>query len=351
MNLAEKLKRVSEGELAVKPIEEGEKILLVDGLNTYLRAFSATPTMNDDGSHVGGISGFLLSLGASIRMFKPKRVVIVFDGKGGSQRRRALFSGYKSNRRNMTKLNRTYDFKTLEEEKAAMKWQLLLLIEMLRCLPLTVMAPENVEADDAIAYIAQTVEQRGENSIIVSTDKDFLQLISDRISVWNPIKKKMYTPEKVVEDYGFHPNNFVLYRAVTGDKSDCIPGIAGIKEATLLKYFPILAEEKKINLDQLIEIANSHVNGKKKPPVALTNLLTGMDILELNLALMRLDSQMAMGTVSRLDVLEMYEQDPYEYDKLELTKLIRLNKLISAFGNYETWLQTTFVPLLRYKLK
>lgn len=306
--------------------------------------------MNDDGDHVGGITGFLLSIGATIRMFKPSRVVVVFDGAGGSQRRRAMFSDYKGSRRNMTKLNRTYDFKTLEEEKEAMKWQLMLLAEILRCLPVTTMAPDLVEADDVLAYLAQTVVGRGGDAIVVSTDKDFLQLVSEHISVWNPIKKKMYTPERVVEDYGFHPNNFLMYRAVTGDKSDCIPGVDGIKEKTLLKFFPEFVTSHKLDIKFLFESAEKQAAEKKKIPVALQSLLDSRSIVERNISLMRLDD-VAMSGTTRLSVLDKFEAPINEYNKMQLTKLLMNHKLMTAINNYEVWLQTTFVPLMRYKLE
>lgn len=325
-------------------------VLIIDGLNTYLRCFAATPTMNDDGDHVGGVTGFLLSIGATIRLFKPSRVVIIFDGAGGSQRRRKLFPDYKANRKNMTKLNRTYDFASLEEEKEAQKWQLKLLVGILSNLPVTVMSIDLIEADDAIGFLAKTIEKRGGKSIILSNDKDFLQLVNDNISVWNPIKKKLYRPDGVLADYGFHPTNFLIYRTVTGDKSDGIPGIEGIKEKTLIKYFPELAEPTERDLDFIMESAAAQVAGKKKPPVALVELLAHRDTLDRNIKLMRLDEAMMSGTTA-MEVLERFEKGPNSYNKTELTKLIRFYKLMSAITNWETWLQSTFVPLIRINLR
>ena len=76
-----------------------DKILIIDGLNTFIRVFSIYPTQNDDGIHIGGIVGFLKSLGHAIRTISPTRCIIVFDGKGGSSRRRKMFPGYKNNRK------------------------------------------------------------------------------------------------------------------------------------------------------------------------------------------------------------------------------------------------------------
>ena len=84
-----------------------DKVLIVDGLNTFLRVFSVIPTTNDDGIHVGGIVGILRSLGHSIGMFSPTRTIVVFDGKGGSTRRRKIYPEYKQNRRTKYRVNRS----------------------------------------------------------------------------------------------------------------------------------------------------------------------------------------------------------------------------------------------------
>lgn len=350
MNLAEKFAKFSAESKEDQPIGINGKVLLVDGLNTYLRAFAATPTMNDDGQHCGGVSGFLLSLAAAIRQVRPTRCVVVFDGKGGSQRRRQLFPDYKQNRRTMTKLNRTYDWSSLEEEKEAMKWQLKLLVSMLDCLPLTVLHPENVEADDVLAYLAQVTVERGGKAIILSTDKDFLQLVDENITVWSPVKKKMYRPDLVTEDFGIHPNNFLMYRMVTGDSSDGIPGVEGIKEKTLLKYFPELSEARKIELNEMFDSAERQLAEKKKPPVALKTFVESRNQLELNYRLMRLDD-VAMSGNTRMMVLDKFDSDPPALAKYELTKLVSQAKLMSAFGRWDEWVITTFAPLARHRSK
>ncbi len=344
INFAEKFFEFS-ASVSEQPTDRNGRVLFFDGLNTYLRAFAATPTMCEEGEHMGGITGFLMSVAATVRLFKPTRVVICFDGRGGSARRRQMFPAYKGNRKSMTKLNRTYDFKTLEDEKESQKRQLLTLIQMLDHLPVTVMAPENVEADDVIAYLAQLVEERGGEAIIVSTDKDFLQLVNEKITVYNPIKKKRYHVEGVIEDYGFHPSNFLMYRMVTGDNSDGIPGVEGIKEATLLKYFPELKEGDKKDVDYMLERADAiKVERKKKVPVAITTLLGSRSTLELNYALMRLDD-VAMGTHSRLKAIEAFDGPINIMNKSEFGKWCIKMKIIHTFGNFDSWFSQSWITL------
>jgi DNA polymerase-1 len=343
MNLADKFKEFAAEQNKIQPVAE-DRILLFDGLNTFIRSFAAVPTLNVDGAHVGGITGFLLSLGSTIRMFRPTRCIVVFDGQGGSQRRRKLFPEYKASRRTMTKLNRTYDFSTLDEETRARQWQLSVLVEILRTLPITVIVQDLVEADDVIAYLVQTIEQRGGESVIVSTDKDFLQLVNPKTKIYNPVKKKIYDEESVVADYGFHPANFVLYRAVTGDKSDCIPGVDGIKEKTLLKYFPELADAAKHSIETLLLQASEHIQSKKKPPVALTELVNSKTQIELNLQLMRLD-EVAMSGSTRIAVLDNLDKPISPLDKLRLTKIIESHKFMNAFGRFDDWVINSFFGL------
>lgn len=330
-----------------QPTNLNGRVLLVDGLNTYLRSFAAAPTMNEDGAHVGGLTGFLLSVGAAIRQFKPTRVVICFDGKGGSQRRKELFPEYKAKRKVMTKLNRTYDFASLEEEKDAQKWQLKSLIALLSYLPVTLMAPELVEADDVIAYIAQYVEEQHGKAIIMSSDKDFLQLVNENISVYSPIRKKHYHEDGVTSDYGFHPHNFLLYRTITGDNSDCIPGVDGIKEKTLLKYFPELANTEKRSIQYLLDKAKLIEEERgKKTPVAIKTLLASNDLLERNLRLMRLDD-VAMSSHTRIKVLDRMESPISHMSKYEFHQLAASLKILGAFSNFDSWFINTWAALNR----
>ena len=223
--------------------EPNDSVLLIDGLNTFIRVFSAIPTTNEDGVHIGGIVGFLRSIGYTINMVRPTRTIIVFDGKGGSNRRRKIFPQYKMGRKMSHRLNRTHDFLTREEEKKMMIFQLNRIVEYLECLPVTLINMDGIEADDVIGYCAKHIFDN--KSTIMSTDKDFLQLIDENIRVYSPTKKKMYDEEKVVEEYGISSHNFLLYRMLDGDVSDGIPGIKGVGLKSLLKYFPFLENSHK----------------------------------------------------------------------------------------------------------
>lgn len=346
LDFAQKLKEFND-QRAASGESLNSRVLLVDSTNTYIRCFCGTPSMNDDGEHIGGVVGFLKSVGMVSRHFRPTRIICVFDGKGGSQRRRQLYENYKDNKRSMQRLNRTYDFQTHDEERESMKWQMHLLIELLELLPVDIFSVENIEADDTIAYLNEVIIGEGGSSIIMSTDKDFLQLIGDSCSVYNPIKKKLYTPTEVIAEFGVHPNNFPLYRAIEGDKSDNIPGIKGIGPASIKKNFPYLSEATQYTVDYLISTCLDKAQPKN---AACKKLITGNDegIISKNLELMTLSGSLIAGT-TKLKILDSFNSKEHSLNKYALTKHLSQYKLLSAFGDYDTWLLTSWSPLTRFR--
>jgi DNA polymerase I len=331
-------------EVSKEDTKYNSRVLFIDALNTFLRSYAAIPTLDDNGNHIGGMSGFLKSVGAVVRDFKPSRVVIVFDGKGGSQRRRKIYSDYKSNRKPPTRLNRQYDMTTEQQETENMKWQLVTLIEMLECLPVTIFTLDNIEADDVIAYASELITAQGGESIIYSTDKDFLQMVTDTTKVYNPVKKKTFDVNTVVETYGVHPDNFVYYRALLGDKSDNIDGIRGAGEKTVLKLLPeLVGNASTIDYDF---IEQKYTDVKKKPKLIET-ILDNKDVLDRNMQLMQLrdvniSADAKMKIVHKLDIVKT------DLRKMDLTKMLIRSRVISNFPNYDMWLASTFGTLTRF---
>lgn len=320
------------------------RVLIVDALNTFMRSYAAIPTLDEDGNHIGGMAGFMKSLGFAIRNFKPTRVVLVFDGKGGSQRRRKIYKEYKANRKPPTRLNRSYDMTTDEQERENMKWQLVSLVEMVECLPVSILALDYIEADDAIAYMSELVTKNGGTSIIYSTDKDFMQMVNENVKVYNPVKKKTFDIDIILETYGVHPSNFVFYRSLLGDKSDNIDGIKGAGEKTILKYIPEFADPTvEVNLD-LIE--QKYADSKKKPKL-IENILDNSSIVNRNLQLMNL-RDVDINVDAKMKILHKFEEGCPPLRKADLTKLMFKTKIISSIQNYDEWITFSFGPLARY---
>ena len=87
-----------------------DRVLIVDGLNTFIRSFAVNPALNEDGLHIGGMVGFMKSVRYSCDILKPSRCIIVFDGKGGSKRRQKIYPVYKGTRKVKRRLNRNVDW-------------------------------------------------------------------------------------------------------------------------------------------------------------------------------------------------------------------------------------------------
>ena len=320
------------------------RVLLIDAMNLFIRSYAAVPSMDENGNHIGGMVGFLKSLGLAIRTFKPTRCVVVFDGKGGSQRRRKIYPQYKANRKPPVRLNRSYDLTTDEQEKENMKYQLVSLVEMLECLPLTILALDNVEADDVIAQLSQLITVEGGHSIIYSSDKDFYQLASDSVKIYSPIKKKTFSQEVILEDFGIHPKHFHFFRALNGDKSDNIDGVKGVGETTLKKYLPEIADP---NVEISIDMIEQKYANQKKIPKMIENILNNKDIVNRNMILMNLHDGI-MSVDSRMKVINMFHNHVPSFKKYDLTKLLMRGKLLGSFPNYDSWLTQSFIILNRF---
>ncbi len=315
--------------------------MVFDGLNTFIRSFGATPAYNEDGDHIGGITGFLYSVGKTVRDFKPTRCIIVFDGRGGSAKRKKIYGDYKANRANKTKLRRhDHHDSTIEDEQESMRHQFSRLVSYLDNLPVTFMAIDGIEADDAIAYIAQMYEDTCKKITIVSTDRDFYQLVDDQIQVWSPIKKKMYDVAAVHEEFGVHPNNMVIYRSFTGDASDNIPGVNGIGPKTILKLIPELSQPAEYSIDDLLDKSRNNLNESK----SYQKILDNTRIIEQNYQLMNIKLlDIPAQTASK--IRGIMEQPISELNKPEFQRLFYEDKMWAIMKNLPEWLNNTWLSL------
>jgi DNA polymerase-1 len=247
--------------------------VLVDGLNLFLRNFVVSPYMNSNGERMGGCTGMVISLRKLLNDFKSANILVVWDGEGGSQRRKQIYGEYKAGR--TVRLNRNDDDMAVDpaEQLANMRMQLSVCKAYIGLLGIPQVRADSVEADDLIAYCAANLNQPG-GTIIVTTDQDMLQLIreagggcaeedhtngctdrcSPRVSevrVYSPIKKVMFDRKTFISTYGMLPENLRLSKALTGDNSDNIDGIRGFGVKTVARSFPYLAERKATPADIL----------------------------------------------------------------------------------------------------
>ena len=350
MNKYQQLFKQLQQEKVNAPSNVNDHIMVFDGLNTFIRAFGATPSTNEDGDHIGGITGFLFSIGKAIRDFKPSRCVIVFDGRGGSARRKKIYGDYKGNRANKTRLRRHdhQNFATIEDEQEAMRYQFSRLVSYLDNLPVTFLSIDGIEADDTIAYIAQMYETISKKVTIVSTDRDFYQLISPVLQVWSPIKKKMYDTETLLEEFGVHPNNYVVYRTFTGDNSDNIPGVDGFGPKTILKTFPELAEEREFTLEDLQNKCNDKILLKEGK--GFQKVLDSYDIIDKNYQLMNI-KLLNIPAQNASTIRGIMQQEIPALNKIEFQRLFMEDKMWTTMKNLPEWLNSTWLSLNAFAMQ
>ena len=323
--------------------KELNSILIVDGLNTFLRSFTMINHINPDGHHIGGLTGFLKSIGYTIRMCDPTKVIIVFDGVGGSNARRNLFPDYKANR-NTNRMTNYSIFQSKDEEQESINNQMERLIQYLQCLPITIVSIDGLEADDIIGYLATKFEKHSETSkvTIMSADKDFLQLVSSKVSLYSPTKKKIYTPKDVLEEFGVSSINFINYKILLGDSSDNVPGVTGLGPKKLIKLFPELTGNK-VTLDSIIEKSAGLINENK----LYLSVIERSRQLYINQQLMSLDGDFLSPENKQL-VKDAFNNS-YSLNLPIFIQLYHNDKLGESIPNVSSWLTQLFGYLNSFK--
>ncbi|UCD16881.1 MAG: DNA polymerase I, partial [Candidatus Zixiibacteriota bacterium] len=202
---------------------KGQSLFLVDGSAVFYRAYFAfirNPLFNSRGENTSATFGFVNSLLKIMKEENPDYMAIVFDTKAPTFRHK-MYPGYKATREKMP------------EELVV---QLPRIREAAEALNLPYLEMEGYEADDIMGTLAREGERRGMNVWLVTGDKDFFQLVTDRIKIYNPQKgsvpPEQLDPQGVEEKFGVPPERIIDMLALMGDSSDNVPGIPGIGPKT-----------------------------------------------------------------------------------------------------------------------
>ena len=180
-----------------------------------------------------------------------------------------------------------------------------------------------------MAYITKQILKTSK-IVLMSTDKDFLQLVNHRVSVWSPTKKKLYDPPKVLEDYGIPSHNFTIYRAIDGDKSDNIDGVRGWGLKTIQKKLPLLLEDNILNIDDII------TEDEK--------LKENEELLTRNHMLMQLD-EVDISASAKMKILDKIREPINKLNKLKFQKRFKEDRLFATNANIDSWLVECFATL------
>lgn len=272
-----------------------KKLMIIDGSSLVHRAFYALPLLTTKGGvFTNGVYGFLTMLYRIRDQEQPDYICVAFDRKGPTIRHKE-YSEYKGTR---------------DKTPSELSQQFPILKEILQNLGIKTVDMEDYEADDIAGTLARIGEEKGMEVLLVTGDKDYLQLATEKSQVL--ITKKGisemegYDKARIVQDYGIDPKQFIDVKGLMGDKSDNIPGVPGIGEKTALKLVKEFGDMEGVyeNIDS--------VSGKKLKENLIENkqiafLSKKLGEIILNVPLDFQVSDLLVGEENTLKLKEMYE--------------------------------------------
>ena len=202
-------------------IKKTDHFYLIDGSGYIFRAYYALPPLSrkSDGLPTGAVSGFcsmLFKLLEDSRSddsnYKPTHFAVIFDS-ARKNFRNDIYSEYKSNR---------------SEAPEDLAPQFEYIRKSVKAFNLPSIELQNYEADDLIATYAKQITKLGAKATIISSDKDLMQLVSDSVRLYDPMKSKVLGEKEVIEKFGVKPNKVIDVQSLAGDSSDNVPGVPGI---------------------------------------------------------------------------------------------------------------------------
>ena len=285
-----------------------EKIMLIDGNSIVNRAFYGVPLLtNKEGKYTNGVYGFLNILFKLLDEEHPDYLAVAFDLHAPTFRHKT-FDGYKGTRKGMP------------EE---LREQMPLLKEVLQTMHIPIFEQEGYEADDILGTLSALAEKNDVLPIVVSGDRDLLQIAGEKLKVRIPKTKggrtetEDYYAADVLEKYGVTPTEFIDMKALMGDASDNIPGVPGIGEKTAAKIIQQYHD---------IETAIAHA-AEIKPKKASENLAEFQEQARLSKFLATIIRDMPLEwNAESLKIRNMFNEEAYE-----LVKRLEFKSMFSRF--------------------
>ena len=281
-----------------------KRLLIIDALNAYLRAYIVDPSLSTNGQPIGGMKGFIKILQKLVRDIRPNEIAVIWDGPDGSHKRKSMDKNYKEGRKPI-RLNRAFHNLTGDEELQNKIWQQSRIIEYLNQMPIIQTMLPKIEADDVISHIVQMPYYTGWQKVIVSNDKDFMQLCDEETVLYRPTKREIMNSNSIVEEIGIHPINMALARSIVGDTSDNLKGVKGAGLPTVAKRLPFLREDRVVTIDEVITFCEE----SEQKPKFYSNVAEAKDVVEHNYKMMQLYSpQMSVQAKQKTDyAIEEFE--------------------------------------------
>jgi DNA polymerase-1 len=320
------------------------KTLLVDGDNLFKIGFHGVREFFVEGNHIGGLYHFINTLRRQLVDNEYDKVVVFWDGKDNSKSRRELYPAYKLNRKNnMTEEKLESYYSQKNRVKQYLEEIFVRQVEI-----------EGNESDDLIAYYCQISPD--ENKMIFSSDKDLLQLIDEKTSLYSPLQKYTYQNGDLVKfgnSYIPH-NNILVAKIFLGDQSDNIQGIKQLGEKTFIKYFPQVLE-KPISVDDILTRTEILAKENTKKNV-FKNILNGLtkqgelknEFYVINQKIMDLKNPLI--TKEAKEIVQQYYSESLDPEGRE-RKTIMMMMMEDGFFKYQPKTDEAFVEFLKPFLK
>lgn len=233
------------------------RTLLIDSNYLLKRSFNGNKGSYTKSGHIGGLYSFLITLRKLIRENKINKVVLMWDGENGGKDRHSIDMAYKANRKSKDWYNKielsNAQIKREEDKDESLLWQRKRIQAYAEELFLRQIEVDEIEADDLIA--SYCIENNNKEEIFIFTnDRDFSQLLDLNITIIFGNMPDAITKHNFFHKFGYHYLNALPIKVICGDVSDNIHGIDGIKENTLLKYFPDL-EFREMSVKEICQKA------------------------------------------------------------------------------------------------
>ena len=221
-----------------------QRLILVDGSGYIFRAFYALPPMSrEDGTPVNAVFGFTSMLLKLSEDMEGENILVVFDA-ARTTFRNEIYKEYKANR---------------SEPPEELVPQFDLIKKATTAIGLKSLEVENYEADDIIATYVKIAKKENIETLVISSDKDLMQLIQDGVSLYDPMKNIKIGPEAVFEKFGVSPDKVIDVQALAGDSSDNVPGVPGIGVKTASQLI-----NEYGSLEKLLDNASSIKQEKRR---------------------------------------------------------------------------------------
>lgn len=258
------------------------KFYIVDGSGYIFRAFFALGAMsNSKGMPTNALFGFLRMFGKLLREERPDYVAVAFD-RPEPTFRHELYSEYKGNR---------------DECPAELVPQMPYFRSVIQALGIQALEKAGVEADDIIATLVKHLREEGHEVVVVSGDKDLLQLVQPGVSVYDAMKDSRYQAQAVKEKLGVSPELVADYLAIVGDSSDNVPGVKGVGPKTAVQLLDHFGSLESL-LQNTKEI--SKISGLRGAQGVQAKIESSVDVLRLSRILVGLDTQVEPFASSQL---------------------------------------------------